>query len=463
MKKLSTQRLLGLALMVSVGLLLLIAGDGAALAADRGTAHPRTAEELTAFVNVNVVPMDRERVLEGHTVLVRGDRIIAVAPSGSIDVPRFAHRIDGTGRYLMPGLSEMHGHTPVPGGDPGTEFVRNMMFLYVANGVTTVRGMLGAPGQLELRSMVARGEIVGPMLYLAGPSFNGDSINSPAEAERRVRRQKAEGWDLLKIHPGLTVAEYDAMARTAAEVGIRFGGHVPADVGLVHAMRMGQQTFDHIDGYIAYLDAADKAIDARKLDEVVEMTVRTGSWIVPTQVLWEVGAINLGDLERLRAMPELRYWPKQDVENWVNAFRRGQSSADFDPELAALHARNRRVLLKALADGGAKILMGTDSPQIFSVPGFSLHREMQAMADAGMSTYQILESGTGNVGDYFEAWDSFGTVAVGRRADLILLDADPLQSVANVARRVGVMVRGRWLPEKEIQQRLARIARWAAD
>jgi imidazolonepropionase-like amidohydrolase len=107
------------------------------------------------------------------------------------------------------------------------------------------------------------------------------------------------------------------------------------------------------------------------------------------------------------------------------------------------------------------MLMGTDSPQIFSVPGFSLHREMQAMRNAGMSTYQILESGTKNVGEYFEAWDSFGTVAIGRRADLILLEANPLQGIENVSRRAGVMVRGHWLPENEIQQRLAQIADWA--
>jgi imidazolonepropionase-like amidohydrolase len=461
MKKILTQWLPGLALMVPVGLLLVTADESAELMAERGSVRQQAAEEPIAFVNVNVVPMDRERVLERHTVLVQGDRIIAVGPSGSIDMPPNARQIDGTGRYLMPGLSEMHGHTPVPGGDPNTEFVRNMMFLYAANGVTTVRGMLGAPGQLELRALAARGEIIGPTLYQAGPSFNGNAINSPAEAEQRVRQQKAEGWDLLKVHQGLTMAEYDAMARTANEVGIRFGGHVPADVGLVHAMQMGQQTFDHIDGYIAYLDAADKAIDMRRLDQIVEMTVRAGSWIVPTQVLWEVGVIGLGDIDQLMAMPELRYWPRQGVQSWATNFRQGQASANFDSELAQIHARNRQVVLKALADGGVKMLMGTDSPQIFSVPGFSLHREMQAMRNAGMSTYQILESGTKNVGEYFEAWDSFGTVAIGRRADLILLEANPLQGIENVSRRAGVMVRGHWLPENEIQQRLAQIADWA--
>ncbi len=117
------------------------------------------------------------------------------------------------------------------------------------------------------------------------------------------------------------------------------------------------------------------------------------------------------------------------------------------------------VVLEALADGGAGILMGTDSPQIFSVPGFSLHREMKAMADAGMTPWQILVSGTRSVGEYFQRHDAFGTVAVGQRADLLLLNADPLQDVANVANRAGVMVRGTWLPEDRIRQRLEEIAR----
>jgi imidazolonepropionase-like amidohydrolase len=125
---------------------------------------------------------------------------------------------------------------------------------------------------------------------------------------------------------------------------------------------------------------------------------------------------------------------------------------------AELHAGNRRILLKALSDGGVTILMGTDSPQIFSVPGFSLHREMQAMARAGMSPYEILVSGTRNVGEYFQREDSFGTIAVSKRADLILLNSNPLEDVENVADRAGVMVRGRWMAEEAIQAELERIA-----
>lgn len=184
-----------------------------------------TPEPITAFVHVNVLPMDRDTVLRDQTVLVRGTRIVAVGPAASVEIPEGARRIDGTGRYLMPGLAEMHGH--VPGGNAPAQYVEDVMWLYVANGVTTVRGMLGDPAQLDLRTRINRGELVGPTLYLAGPPFSGNSVTSPAQAVEMVRRQKAEGWDLLKVLPGLSREVYDAMARTAHEVGIRFAGHVP--------------------------------------------------------------------------------------------------------------------------------------------------------------------------------------------------------------------------------------------
>ncbi len=406
--------------------------------------------QTTAFVNANVVPMDREGTLDGYMVVVSKGRIVEMGPSASVDPPADATVIDASGKYLMPGLAEMHGH--MPGGD----LEEKVMFLYVANGVTTVRGMLGQDGHLALRARANAGEIVAPTLYMAGPSFNDGSVNSTEGAEERVRRQKREGWDLLKIHPGPTREEYDAMAVTAQEVGIRFGGHVPADVGLEHAILMGQETFDHLDGYIEYLDAFEGEVDENRLQRIVQLTRDARAWVVPTMVLWEVGIIGRGDADELRRRPEMRYWPAQGVETWAN--RQRAAASRTSPGRAAAWAANRNRVLKALSDGGAGILMGTDSPQIFSVPGFSIHREMQAMADVGMSAYEILVSGTRNVGDYFQRLDSFGTVAVGRRADLLLLNGNPLSDVANVADRAGVMFRGRWLPEEEIQRRLEEIA-----
>ncbi len=409
------------------------------------------AQDITAFTNVNVLPMDRDQVLTAHTVVVEGDRIQSVG--ADIEVPSGAHIIDGTGKFLMPGLAEMHGHVPRP--DRHAQYTEDVLFLYVANGITTVRGMLGAEGQLALRQRANSSELITPNLYLAGPSFNGSSVNSPEQAVAMVRSQAAEGWDLLKVLPGLTKDEFDAMATAAAEEGIRFGGHVPADVGLIHALNMNQETFDHIDGYVEYLRSEDRPED-EMLEEAIALTKEKGAWIVPTMALWEVlhGTI---DLEDLRAYDELKYMPRAVVGNWSRVVEGRQRNPGYDRAAALELIRTRMRVLRALHESGVRILMGTDAPQFFSVPGFSLHRELERMVDTGMSNYAILDSGTRAVGEYFAHKDVFGTISEGSRADLLLVDGNPLDDLAHLKELSGVMVRGNWLGRSEIQTRLESI------
>jgi len=419
------------------------------------SASLRAAEPAYVFVGVNVVPMDRERVMTNQNVVVQDGKITSIFAGSPDRAPAGAVRINGSGKYLMPGLAEMHGHIPPP--NQPAQWIEDVLFLYVANGITTVRGMLGSEGQLALREKAKAGTIVSPNLYLAGPSFNANGPKSEAEAIQMVRAQKAAGWDLLKVHPGPTIPIYDAMARTAKEVGIRFGAHVPADVGLLHAIRAGQETFDHIDGYLEYLNGASGPIDNTKLNEVVRLTKQSGAWIVPTMALWETIQGTL-ELQTVTGYPELKYMPANQVKQWTDQHRTRLSNPNFNPATAKRVIQNRMIVLKALHQGGVPILLGTDAPQQFSVPGFSIHREMKRMLDAGMSPYEVIKSGTQNVGTYFKSQDTFGTVAVGGRADLILVDANPLENLANIARRSGVMVKGRWMTESEIQSRLAKIA-----
>lgn len=410
---------------------------------------------IVAFENVNVVPMDEERVLIGQTVLVEGDRITSLGPANAANIPASATRIDGTGKYLMPGLAEMHGHIPPP--DAAEGFIEAVLFMYIANGLTTVRGMQGHPGQLELKEKVNAGELDGPNLYLAGTGFSGGSVNSPEQAAEMVRQQKAEGWDLLKILPGLTMAEYDAMANTANELDIAFAGHVPSDVGLAHAIDMGQETFDHIDGYIAYLNGETERVSDEAIAEVVEMTKDAGAWIVPTMYVWET-ARGVTDLSWAREVPELQYMPPDIVHGWIRSLETRQARAGFNYDGESTRIENRMRLLQALHEGGARILMGTDAPQWFSVPGFSIHHELPRMVDAGMTPYEVYHTGTVMIGEYFADKDTFGQIAPGHRADLLLLDANPLEDVAHIKQRAGVMVQGRWYTEAQIQERLAEIA-----
>jgi imidazolonepropionase-like amidohydrolase len=263
---------------------------------------------------------------------------------------------------------------------------------------------------------------------------------------------------LLKIFPGLTREQYDAIARTAKEVDIAFAGHVPSDVGLIHALEAGQETIDHLDGYIEYLQGDRAPVDVSALREVARRTREAGTWVVPTMVLWET-IIGANDLETMMTYDGLQYTPAEQVENWSAAHRQRVGRADFDPARARQIAENRKRLLRVLHEDGVAILFGTDAPQQFSVPGFSIYREFKVMQESGMSPADIIRTATGNIGDYFKERDSFGRVAQGMRADLVLLNANPMEDLDNVRNRAGVMLRGRWLPESEIQEGLRRFQR----
>jgi len=303
-------------------------------------------------------------------------------------------------------------------------------------------------------------------MWLAGPQLSGQSAPDAAAAERLVREQKAAGFDLLKIQEGLSLDAYRAVVRTARELGIPWGGHVPAEVGVPVALEARQSTIDHLDDYIvaAQRDGAGayspRNADAAKIPGLARATRDAGVAVVPTMALWET--LRGGhDAAALRTRPELRFIPRQLVENYTNQVN--DTRAGTNPEDAAAEIDFRNRMLKALSDAGVPILMGTDAPQIFSVPGFSLFHEVRSMVAAGMTPAQVLHSGTVAVARFFGVERDAGTIAAGKRADLILLDANPLQDISNLERRAGVMVNGRWLPRAEIDRRLAELAtRYAA-
>ncbi|MFO7305738.1 MAG: amidohydrolase family protein [Gammaproteobacteria bacterium] len=426
-----------------------------------------------AFVGVNVVPMDREIVLAEHTVVVRDGRIVEVGPTAEVQIPSDAELIEARGHWLMPGLTEMHGHVP---GDDDPTFTEDVLFLYVSNGVTTVRNMAGHPYHLRLRERIAAGEVVGPTLYAASPWLTAEQAGTPAAADRIVREYHAAGFDLIKLG-SIPRDAYVQLAQTAHAIGMPFGGHIPESVGLIGALEARQTSIDHFDRYAEFLVREGASIESRdlrifgsgladlldegRIPEAVERTLKAGTWNVPTLSLVEHLA-SPEPAERMIEWPEMRYVPKSLRERWAAYKREVVARDSFRPAAAQRLVEIRRKLLKALHDAGAPIALGSDAPQYFNVPGFSIHREMQMMVEAGLTPYQVLETGTAAPARYFGAPEEFGTIAKGRRADLILLQANPLENIANVRKRVGVMIRGQWWPEERIQARLEQIAQRVA-
>ncbi|MGQ0701518.1 MAG: amidohydrolase family protein, partial [Gemmatimonadales bacterium] len=317
-----------------------------------------------AFVNVNVIPMDRQRVLPRQTVVIQGDKIAALGPAGTVRIPAGATRIEGTGKYLIPGLAEMHAHIP-PGAAPDSEIVRTMA-LWALNGVTTVRGMLGAPKHIDFRARAARGEILSPRIWTSGPSFSGNSVPDADSAVRMVLAEKAMSYDFLKIHPGVSREAFDSLAAAAGRVGLRFAGHVPLAVGLRRALEARYWSIDHLDGYVEALarrapttPAEDgffgmallDSLDESRLPALVTATRTAGTWIVPTMAFFESMA---GDetLEALYDRPELRYLSRDMGLGWLSRTRtfRGDDTAATRPTRQRFLALRRRIL-KALHDG----------------------------------------------------------------------------------------------------------------
>ncbi|QSQ22260.1 amidohydrolase family protein [Pyxidicoccus parkwayensis] len=405
--------------------------------------------------------------LMDQTVLVDGDRIVAMGPSARTPVPAGAARVDGHGRWLMPGLVDMHLHLQQGTGEASDSAGRQLRLL-LANGVTTARALGAAPTGLALRERVKNGEVLGPRLLVAGPSFHGESVKGPEQARQRVREQKAAGFDLLKTHGGLGRETYDAMVDEAKAQGLRVSGHVTPDVGLAHALESGQQV-EHLDGWLSALlppgdaavvdqidftDALDR-MDAARIPALAEATRKAGVWSSPTMELFELLA-NADRLDTLRARPELRYVPAVAVEAWTKEL----SAPEFAGAPAARRQRFvelRRQVVRALHEAGAGLLVGSDSPQFFMVTGFAVHREMEALAGAGLPTRTVLEAATRGAAEYLGEANTWGTVAPGQRADLLLLDADPREDVHHTQDIHGVVLRGRWLPRAQLDAMLAEV------
>lgn len=434
--------------------------------------------DLFAFVDANILPMTDGGILPNQTLIVKDGKIEAIGAASDIEVPAGATVVQATGKYLMPGLAEMHAHIPVPQ-EGNDSLVHETLFLYLSRGVTTIRGMLGDPFHLELKKMIEQDAILSPRVFTSSPSLNGNTVPTPEEARRLVTQYQRDGYDFLKIHPGIPLDAFDEMAKTAREVGISFSGHVPQAVGIRHALDAQYASIDHLDGYISGLASKDdwerldnnigffgyRTVPYAKASEIAVLAQQTkdrGVWIVPTQSLF-TRWFSPDDPAAMANEPEMKYMSGRTRYQWRQSKQNAIGNAEYKEEQWQKMIDLRQQLLRALHEAGVSLLLGSDAPQVFNVPGFSLEHEMNAMKEAGLSNAVILQSGTANPAKFFGQEAEFGTIKKGASADLLLLNGNPLEDLSHTWAQEGVMVRGYWMPKEMIDEHLREIAAGHAE
>ena len=420
--------------------------------------------------NVHVVDVVGGQVISGQQIAIDSGRIRYIG-SEVPDAGSYATRIDGGGAYALPGLTEMHAHIPSP--PASQERIEQTLFLYLSNGITTIRGMLGHPYHLELRERQQAGELLSPRIFTSSPSLNGTTVPDPAEAARKVRQYAAEGYDFLKIHPGIKREVFDTLARTALEAGIPFAGHVPVQVGIRHALESGYATIDHVDGYLEGLVPETAGVnpeengffgyrftplaDTALIGDLVALTREKQVWVVPTQSLFERWFAPT-DADSLLAQPEMRYMPQETLANWKQSHEQYLSDPAWNPGQWQAFDAIRRQLIYRLYKEGHGLLLGSDAPQVFNVPGFSIHHEIAGMQRAGIPPAEILRMGTLYPARFFGLENQSGSLEAGKEASFVLVGGNPLEDPAALRGVQGVVLDGRWLSRSDIDARLAEIA-----
>jgi tetratricopeptide (TPR) repeat protein len=399
--------------------------------------------DLTAFVHANVVPMDSDRVLRDQTVVVSGGRIAAVGPAAQTAVPKGAKVVDALGGYLSPGLADMHVHVYTP----------QELTLYVVNGVTTVFNLNGRPQYLEWRRRIADGRLLGPAIYSTGPTF--DRPRSTEAAVEDVDKIAAAGYDGIKIYNQVGAAEYPALTAEARKKGLVLVGHVAREPGFAATLAAGQ-SIAHAEEYVYTFFHDDPSrnevvhpLDTARIPKAVSMTREAGISVIPTLVAFRNIVRQATDVRKYLKDPNLAYMAPSMREKLEPA--RNTYANRFDPELIpglAVSYEFQRQLVKALHEGGVPILAGTDASWL-GVPGFCLLEELEIFQELGFTPYDAIKTATLGPARLLGKQSEFGTIAAGKRADLILSRENPLEDVRRLREPAGVMVAGRWIPQEE--------------
>lgn len=433
-----------------------------------GTAQKQWNQQaLWAIKNVHILPMTMEnKVIENATILIKGNRIVSINKS----IPDSATIIDGKGKWLIPGLIDMHVHTPTDG-HFNTNYptraaaifthTQDIMTPYVANGVTTLFELNAMAGHMGQRNEILRGDIIGPRMALAGMINGGDGsgriAHTPADGRQAVRMAKAEGYEFIKVYSQLDTETYMAIVDEAAKQGMQVIGHIPNSF----KGKIDQAFIPHF-GMVAHAEEFFKqteGIENLDLKQLAQRVKNNKTWVCPT-LLPIVAAADQGrSLEGLKALPSLPYVHPLLQSKWITSNNNyKQATPESIARLERMKVFNAQ-LIKALKEAGVPMVAGTDAGSSGIVWGFSMHDELKLLVEAGLTPEEALCSATRLPATWLGIDSLIGTIEAGKLADLVLLDANPLNDINNTRKISGVCVNGRWLGKTEIEIMLANLAR----
>lgn len=401
--------------------------------------------------NVSILTMKDSELMKSQSVLIENGIIQKI---GADIHNQNAIIIDGTGKFLMPGLTDMHVHL-----FEWHPLKNTWMMLLLINGVTSVRDMCGAPGKLQIRDQIKRNEILAPNFYQSGPIINGVKDNSglfahassPEQGREIVTGQKKLGYDFIKVYDGLTKEVYEAIADEAQKQGMLVDGHLPDQITLEDAIKSKHNSVEHLTGYFEW---RDHQVSISAPDNYAPLTANSGLWNCPTIYNHYMQGSRNGVSEMFSYAETSGLVPSAWTEMWKKRIsNNSKETMEIVDKFGESNFETLKKIVLNLYNSKAKLIAGTDAGNLpLLIPGYSLHQELKIMSEIGIPNYEVLKMTTVNAALALNKDAEFGTVEVGKRADLLLLSSNPLDDIDNLQNQSGLMIRGIWLPEEEIKK-----------
>ena len=469
---------------IAVTFLALLAALGVLVSAQTGLAQAATVPTPLVITHVNIIDATGSPVQPDMSVTIQGNRIVRITRSGKAKLPANARVLDATGKFLIPGLWDMHVHTIFGDWIPGGKEVS--LPLFIANGITGVRDMGGdLDTLLEWRRQIAAGALLGPRMIISGPMLDGPksrfpsslSIASPEEGRKAVDDLKAKGIDFIKIQSFIQRDAYFAVADEAKKQRMVLAGHVPDAVRASEAVEAGQKSIEHLTGVFEGCSTTEdqflkgpkgplrflETYDPARCTTLIASFARHHTWQVPTLV-WERGQW-LVDVTDISHDPNLKYAPLSwQKKSWPEFTKGILTDLDTDPVADRRRfVRKELEIIKAMLHAHVPLMAGTDTAAGVDVlPGFSLHTELEYFVEAGLSPMEALQTATRNPAEFLGLLSELGTVEKNKTANLVLLDANPLEDIRNTRRVSAVVLNGRLLTRPELDKVLEGISTFAA-